>query len=56
MAAEEALAGLTETISAAGEGACRLIHNRHGPGVDAPSTLLKLGWLAVAGVAQKCAT
>ncbi len=56
LAAEESPAGSTETIGAASEGACRLTHNRQGTRVEPRSALLKLGWLAAAGGAQKCAT
>jgi hypothetical protein len=55
-AAEESPAGSTETVGAASEGACRLMHNKQGARVEPRSTLLKLGRLAVAGGAQKCAT
>ncbi len=55
MATGESAAGSTETVSAGSEGACRLRHNRQGTWVETPSMLLKLGWLAVVGVAQKCA-
>ncbi len=56
MAAAGALAGSTETVGAASEGACRPMHSRQGTRGELRSTLLKPGWEEVpAPGAQKCA-
>ena len=55
MSAEELPAGSMETISAGSEGASRLRHSKQAAWADSPSILLKLGRLAAAKAAQRCA-